>query len=164
MKHQTVPVLLVIATFLCACGNQKSTVNKVNSDAQTMNTGAAEAAVPFTPARNYFVRNDYKDTALHLLKLESGEAFDRVFGMAATMGADGKPTFVNFDTHYVLACVSESSSKSVALEAASLTSGNGNILLICSRKEGPVQSFISRSSLILLVEKRYQGNPVLQLQ
>ena len=164
MKPRISSVLIVISAFLCACGNQKSTGNRGPSDSSGMHAGNAKAAIPFLQAKNYFVRNDYKDTALHLLKLDSREAFERVFGMATTMSPDGKPTPINFDTDYALACISETSDKPIELQSVSLTSTHGNILLTCSRKEGPAQTFISRSALILIVDKHTQGAPVLQLR
>lgn len=159
MKPKTSSAILVIAAFLCACGKKQVAGIKSASDSMNM-----VAAIPHSQAKNYFVRNDYKDTALHLLKLDNREAFERVFGMATTMSPDGKPTPINFDTDYALACISESSDKPIELQPVSLTSADGNILLTCSRKEGPAQTFISRSSLILIVDKHTQGTPVLQLR
>lgn len=164
MKSLTHCVILALTIFLHACGNKQIAGNKEYSDSQTKAASAVEAVIPFTLASNYFVRNDYLDSATHLLKLETHEAFDRVFGMAATMNLAGKPTPINFNTHYVLACIGNSSNKNMELQATSLMSGHGNILLTCISKEGSVQSFTSRNALILLVDKQYQGNPQLQLR
>lgn len=164
MKPFTHSLLLAFITLLFACGNKQITGNKEQSDSQAKPAHVAEEAIPFTQAKNYFVRNDYRDSVTHLLKLESRDAFDRVFGMAATMSPDGKPTPINFDTHYVLACISKSNDKSIELQVASLVSNEGSILLTCSSKEGPAQTFISRSALILMVEKHHQGNPKLKLR
>lgn len=153
MKSFTYSLLLALTAFLCSC--------KSNKDKPS---GNDKAGIPYTVASNYFVRNDYRDSATHLRKLESREAFEQIFGMAATMGPKGKPTSINFDTHYVLACISNNSAKSIELQAASLAADQGNILLTCISKEGAVQSFTSRAALILLVEKQYQGSPKLQLR
>lgn len=164
MKSLSNSVLLALTVFLFACGNTQITGNKETSDSQIKPASAVDAAIPFTLANNYFVRNDYRDSATHLLKLESPEAFERIFGMATTMSPKGKPTSINFESHYVLACIGKSSNKSLELQAASLVSDQGNILLTCISKEGSDQSFTSRNALILLVDKQYQGNPQLQLR
>ncbi len=153
MKSLTHSVLLALTVFLCSCESNKDKPS-----------GNDKAGIPFTLATNYFVRNDYRDSVTHLRKLESREAFEQLFGMAATMGPKGKPTSINFDTHYVLACISNNSDKSIELRAASLAADQSNILLTCIRKEGPVQSFTSRAAVILLVDKHYQGTPQLQLR
>ena len=60
--------------------------------------------VPFEFAQNYFLRNDAK-TGDCPLKITSQEQLLQYFGMAATMGENGKPTVIDFDKSFVIPIV-----------------------------------------------------------
>lgn len=56
--------------------------------------------VPYTLAKNYFLRNDAQITTK---KITSQKDFDRHFGAAAVMGKDGAPTKIDFTRQFVIA-------------------------------------------------------------
>lgn len=61
------------------------------------------ASVKYAVARNYFVN---RNAAIPQdMKIQSRKDFDRCFGMAATMGKDGKPTEIDFEKSFVIAKV-----------------------------------------------------------
>lgn len=61
-------------------------------------------AVKFTEADQYFFRSDAKQPD-GLLVIDSQEALERHFGMAATMGKDGQPTPIDFTKSFAVAKV-----------------------------------------------------------
>lgn len=61
--------------------------------------------IPYQIANNYFVNNTYPDKEIHVLKITSEQKFNEVFGMATTMGNEGKPTEINFSKSFVIAII-----------------------------------------------------------
>ena len=59
--------MTLIATIVAGCGNSKN-------------------AVAYSVAQNYFVNNTFENKEVETLKIDSQEEFDRIFGMATTMG------------------------------------------------------------------------------
>jgi len=59
--------------------------------------------VAFEIAKNYFFKNDQAIPTSP--KITTEEDFEKLFGMATTMGEDGKPTEIDFTKKFVLAIV-----------------------------------------------------------
>ena len=62
-----------------------------------------EREVPYTELKNYFFRNDAKIPTNP--KIDTQEQFDSLFGMATAMGAEGRPTKVDFERQFVVAII-----------------------------------------------------------
>ena len=60
--------------------------------------------VAFGIAKNYFFKNDL-DILPASPKITTEENFNKLFGMATTMGKDGKPTSIDFSKQFVLVIV-----------------------------------------------------------
>ena len=113
--------------------------------------------VPYKVAKNYFVKNTVA-AAFGNTKIETQADFDKVFGAAASMGQNGKPTAIDFSKEFVVAQVEDTSSQLVELKPVSIKK-NANILEVQYKKSvGENKSFTSRSSLLLIVDKKYDGD------
>ena len=113
--------------------------------------------VPFREAKNYFVKNNI-DTAIDNQKFETQQEFDQVFGMATTMGENGKPTPINFSKEFVVTQIENPSMKSVFLKPISIRK-NSNILEVKYRKIiGENQSYTTQTSMILIIDRKYEGD------
>ena len=91
-------ILLAFATLivLAAC-SQKPTATT-----DTGNKGDI-SGIAFEVAKNYFFKNNQEIPSSP--KITTAEEFGKLFGMATTMGEDGKPTEIDFTKQFVLAIV-----------------------------------------------------------
>jgi hypothetical protein len=140
------------ALFLSACqsGSHSSTaVQQNNSD------------IPYTVAKNYFVKNTV--TQLDNPKIESAEKFEAVFGMATVMGPDGKPSPIDFSKQNVIALVLPETDLATTLAPVSLQNdARGNIVFTYKKTTGAKQSYSTRPSLAIVVNKSASGPVVLK--
>lgn len=118
-----------------------------------VDTVSASSEVPYKTAKNYFVRNDYPDKEIHVLKITSQQKFSDIFGMAPLMSKDGKPTDIDFAKKYVIALINNSSNNVSGLDIKSLTKNGGELSLIYSIEECEPRSFTSRYFTLLIVDK-----------
>ena len=143
MKHN---LLFVFSVFvLNSCNSVKPGDSVLNEN------------IPFREAKNYFVKNNV-DAAIDNPKFETQQEFDQVFGMATTMGENGKPTPIDFSKEFVVAQIEDSSTQSVSLKPISIRK-NSNILEIkYSKVIGQNQSYTTQTSMILIIDRKYEGN------
>lgn len=113
--------------------------------------------VPYTEAKNYFVKNTYAVGSLKNQKITIREDFEHIFGTAATMGTDGLPTAIDFSKQYVIAIIPNSSFKQTTLTVNSLVKDNREIKLYYKLTEGDLQSFESQPCLVLIVDNFHDG-------
>ncbi|WP_018629085.1 hypothetical protein [Niabella aurantiaca] len=113
--------------------------------------------IPFTRAANYFVRNDYTDGQLENNRITTQQDFDAIFGAAATMGSNGKPTPINFGVQDAVAVILPVSDSAVTLEDPVLQQEGAYITLSYNERRGPEQTFTTRPFLLLVVSKKYKG-------
>ena len=131
------------------------------ASAETMKSKGKK--VPYTIAQRYFVKNTVADGTFFYPKITSQEAFDELFGMAAVMGKDGTPTSIDFSKQYVIAVIDGITNATVQLEAKSLVKTEGTITLTYNRTEvGKSASASFRHCLILIVDKKYDGNVIIE--
>ncbi len=171
MKATTLIFSLVIATLMAGCISSAST-------ASTTASPAVEApqpyAVPYSIAQGYFVRNDVD--SLPFNRIITREQFDSLFGMAAVMGANGKPTPIDFDRQFVIAVDAPVTNRitsivpiSLEFVPASIASTNARakvaagttIEFTFKTQYGTPQSFSTHPGLILVVDRRYDAPVVL---
>lgn len=114
--------------------------------------------VPYTLAKNYFVKNTYPEKNLHMLKITEGKKFDEVFGMAAVMGADGQPTPIDFSKSFVIALIDGTSNSSAGISVKSLVKDGDRLNLTYDflTKESPGSASF-RYCTILIVDKKYDA-------
>lgn len=113
--------------------------------------------IPYKLAKNYFVRNDYPNKEIHIIRIASQQKFDDIFGAAALVGEDGKPTEIDFSKRDVIALINDSSNNISGLNINSLKQSKGKINLNYSFTQIVAQSYQSRHSALLIVDKKYTG-------
>ena len=118
----------------------------------------SETVVPFSVARNYFVRSD-ADVAENV-KIIDQATFEGVFGMAAFMGRDGQPTSIDWDKEFVIAVVKPVTDAETAMEPLSLIKKGKSLVLNYSLKSGPSMSYTIRPFFIIVVAKQWEDLPV----
>jgi hypothetical protein len=122
-----------------------------------LKTVANQDVIPFAQAQNYFVKNTVD--AIANPKIETEEVFNSYFGMATAMGKNGKPTPIDFAKEYVIAVVLPKTYVATTIEPVSFKKGNYNTVDFEYKvRLGNKQSYTSRPFLLLLVDKKYDGN------
>ncbi len=114
------------------------------------------AGVKYTVAHNYFVN---RNAAIPQdMKIQSQKEFDRCFGMAATMGKDGKPTEIDFAKSFVIAKVMHVTDTMTEVSPLSLKKGaNGSLVLKSAVKTGEKTSYFMQPFYIIIVDRKYAG-------
>lgn len=131
MKHI---LLFAIAALVISC----STADKTES-------------VDYTIAHGYFVRNDAPPHAP--CRYDTQEAFDSVFGSAATMGAGGMPTQIDFQHKSVIAIIGSETNRPTELIPIALTSKADTLCLQYQEKEQQPSSYRMTPLLLIIVDK-----------
>ncbi len=120
------------------------------------------AAIPYMEADNYFVRND---ATLPLpAKFDSQEAFDSCFGMATTMGDDGRPTTIDFATQFVIAVALPATDKDIELDDERLTDDGSTLTLEYSVERDNERNSYTQTPLLLIVVDRQYDRPNVTLK
>ena len=144
--------------FLIACQNN-SEIPKSEGSLGTDNVNLYESEVvdiPYIVAKNYFVKNSVE--SIHNPKIETAEKFEEIFGMATTMGEDGKPTEIDFSKYYVIAVVLPATDISSKIIPVSLQKHkDGKIVFLYKKYVGTKQSFKTRESIQIIVDKNMIG-------
>ena len=152
-------VVLTVATSLLftAC-QSSSTTSGENKNAKTEQpVSKAEKNIAFIVAKNYFANNTL--TKLDRPKIETADRFNAAFGMATTMGKDGRPTEIDFNKQYVIAIILPETDLATNIEAVSLQKvENGDIVLSYRVITGQKQSYKIRPNLAVVVDKANNGN------
>ena len=154
-------IVITMCSIFFAC-NSNTADTKSNENSSIDSTTNAVTNVPFTLAKNYFVKNTFKQDSLTNPEITTQKDFDAVFGMASTMSADGKPTPIDFSMQHVLAVIQPVTDKATTLTVESLTQKENNIVLNFSKAEGEKQSFSTRPYLLLIVDNKYNDKVKVQ--
>jgi len=112
--------------------------------------------INFTVLKNYFVKNTV--TNLVNPKIETAEKFNEIFGMATTMGENGKPTQVDISKQYIIAVVLPVTEFATSLQIIRLQKNAQNqIKLTYKSIVGKKQSFSIRPFIAIAVDKSESG-------
>lgn len=150
-------LVIVFIPFL-ACNNRQETAGKESS----VEKGNEPPEIPYTLAKNYFVRNDFDASKLLTPKITTQEAFEKIFGMATVMGAEGKPTPIDFSEQFVIAVILPVSNKSVELKVQQLLQDHDQITLRYTQHNGQDGPMKVQAFLLLIVDKKYDRNVVVE--
>ena len=113
-------------------------------------------SVPFTEARNYFVRNDVV-LPLELNVIESKAQLDSIFGMAAVMGRNGRPTDIDFNREFCVAYVIPPTDTLTEIVPVGVTSKGKELTCAFEIKKGdPITWTIQPFSLIVIDRSYYK--------
>jgi hypothetical protein len=151
MTTHLITLLAIGLVSATACQSKQETILKpVNQEM------AAAEEIPYVVAHNYFVKNTVESIENPKIKTEA--VFNSYFGMATTMGENGKPTKIDFDKEYVIAVVLPKSDIASIIKPISLKKEKDNAIVLSYQIEsGSKQSFVSKPVLILVVDKKYSG-------
>ena len=159
MNLKITSVITAIGFIIISCGQRSIKQEGERSKDSTAITSvkATNAVIPFFEAKNYFVKNTYKNKKVATLKVTTQEEFDKVFGPAAVMGENGKPTQIDFSKQYALAVIAPITDKQTSVTANSLTYRDTEIVLDYKITEGERQSFTIQPFLLIVVDREHGG-------
>jgi hypothetical protein len=160
---KTIYVLMLIACMMfTACQNKpKPDVAQAAPQISAPQTQATMTDVSYVVAENYFVKNNV--TQLDNPKIETAEKFNEIFGMATTMGKDGKPTAIDFSKQYVIALVLPETDMLATIRPVGLQKNDKKEITLDYRVEvGPKQTYTIRPSIAIIVDKAEDGNITLK--
>ncbi len=153
MRYSGFFVVLLSVLFLFSC-DSRPTDKKTGA---ALPDTAKNDVIPYTLAKNYFVKNTFTGV-LSNPKISTEAEFNTIFGMATTMGADGKPTSIDFSSQYVIAVIAPKTDTAKTLIAEKLVKDGTAMVLNYSISTGQKQSFVSQPFLLLVVNNEYTGD------
>ena len=121
-------------------------------------TRSAAEEVAFEEAKNYFFKNDQTIPASP--KITSEEEFHKLFGMATTMGKDGKPTPIDFSRQFVLAIVHPVTDVATEIEPVKVMTKRDTLFYDYELRVGEKQSFSIQPVSIIILDKKYSNREV----
>ncbi len=157
-------IILASAITMTSCYNSSKAPSDANAEPSVEAPHKATplgrpTAVPFTKAENYFIKNCAKLPDNH--KITDKETFDSVFGMATTMGENGKPTEIDFDKSFVIAVETGPVQKETTLIPEYLINHHdGQLVFHYAIKQGEDISYTIRPVLIIIVDKDLANVPI----
>ena len=128
------------------------------TEATVENNNAAED-VAFEVAKNYFFKND--QTIPTSPKITTEEEFNNLFGMATTMGEDGKPTEIDFSKQFVLAIVRPVTDIATEITPVKLEAKGDSLFYTYDVKIGEKQSFSIQPVSIIILDRKFENNEVI---
>ena len=155
MMKKAIILAVSVSAMLSAC-HTSGNVDNFTIDIDAVSSATTAVEVPFVVAKGYFVRNDVKK--LPNGKISKQKEFDAAFGEAAVMGADGRPTDIDFKEQYVIAVAKPVTDHLTELEPVSLKGdGNGGLEFVYRTKVGERISYSMQPSLVVVVDNKYRG-------
>ena len=139
------------------------------TEATVEDNNAAEE-VAFEVAKNYFFKNDQTIPASP--KITTEEEFNRLFGMATTMGErlrvgdgtsgmDGKPTEIDFAKQFVLAIILPVTDIATEITPVKLEAKGDSLFYTYDVKIGEKQSFSIQPVSIIILDRKFENNEVI---
>lgn len=165
MRKKILTLTAVVSILFTACQNNSASHKGDKKNALPVETQNERKVtdIPFIVAKKYFVKSTVK--SLDNPKIETTEKFNEIFGMATTMGKDGKPTKIDFQKQYVIAIVLPETDLLTTVAPVSLQKDEkGKITLTYKTEVGQKQSFTTRPTFQILVDKTENGNLELKEQ
>ena len=117
-----------------------------------------DGPVPFDVARNYFFKNNQQIPASP--KISTQEQFSQLFGMATTMGPEGKPTDIDFAKQFVLAVVLPPTDIATEIHPQRVEEKGDSLFYSYDVSLGEQQSFRSQPLSIIILDRDYEGKQV----
>ena len=157
-------IILASAITMTSCYNSSKAPSDANAEPSVEAPHKATplgrpTAVQFTKAENYFIKNGAKLPDNH--KIIDKETFDSIFGMATTMGENGKPTEIDFDKSFVIAVETGLVQKETTLIPEYLINHHdGKLVFHYAIKQGEDISYTIRPVLIIIVDKDMANMPI----
>ncbi|MBO4802488.1 MAG: hypothetical protein J5545_11610 [Bacteroidaceae bacterium] len=134
---------------MVACTNKPVTAVENNEESNE---------VAFEVAKNYFFKND--QVIPEYPKITTEEEFNKLFGMATTMGKDGKPTAIDFTKQFVLAIVLPVTDFATEINPVKVEEKGDSLLYTYDVKTGEKLSFTIQPVSIIILDKQYENKRV----
>ena len=105
---------------------------------------------------NYFVKNTVKKGQKR--KIENQKEFDALFGAAATMGKDGKPTAIDFKKQNVIAIIGNTTNYNTSYEITGVAMGAmGTVVVSYKTNKGAKMTYSIRPFTAVTIDKNLTG-------
>lgn len=144
-----IPLILVAQIALIALTSCKSQQAVDNTTQQ----------VTFGVAKNYFFKNGQTIPANP--KITTEEEFRKLFGMATTMGKDGKPTEIDFTRQFALAIVLPATDIDTEISPVQVKAKGDSLFYTYDVHIGEKQSFTTKPLSIIILDKKYENSEVI---
>ena len=129
-----------------------------NSVSAVENNGES-SEVAFEVAKNYFLKNN--QMIPETPKITTEEEFNKLFGMATTMGEEGKPTTIDFTKQFVLAIVLPQTDMATEISPVKLEEQGDSLLYTYEIKTGEKLSFTIQPVSIIIIDKQYENKEII---
>ena len=149
--------------ILCAFAILLTMVACTTKQAETT-TGNTEISseVAFEVARNYFFKNNQEIPANP--KITSEEQFHQLFGMATTMGKDGKPTAIDFTRQFVLAIVLPVTDMETEITPVKVEAKGDSLFYTYEVKTGEKQSYSIQPISLIILNKEFSNKEIILIK
>ena len=114
--------------------------------------------VSFDVAKNYFVNNTYQNSNIQFFKILDLKKLNEIMGMSTVMGADGRPTKIDFKNEFAIAVIHSQTDTMTELEPIQLVAnGKRNLVLEYKKILGHKMTYAIKPHLLILVERKYRN-------
>lgn len=155
-KVFSIAIIAIAAITLLSSCKQNQQQNEANPEEAIL---GKPSEVSYTVAQNYFIKNGAVLPENH--KITDQETFNQIFGMATTMGENGKPTEIDFDKSFVIAVEEGPVQKETTMTPDLLINHyDGQLVFHYNVKQGADISYTIRPVLIIIVDKNLENMPI----
>ena len=141
MKRLFLSLFLGGVLGLCACCTERSQVAK-----------GTQCTVPFRELTNYFIRTDAPKERF-VKVFFSQEEFHSIFGMAAFMGPNGRPSKVDFEHEVVIAVAMPPRNQACTLRVTEVVKEEGGLVFHYTQTLGEPLTYTIRPNLLIAIAK-----------
>lgn len=113
-------------------------------------------SIEYQIINNYFVKSTVKKGQKR--KIENQKEFDTLFGAAAIMGKDGKPTAIDFKKQNVIAIIGNTTNYNTSYEITGVAMGAmGTIVVSYKTNKGIKMTYSIRPFTAIIIDKNLTG-------
>ena len=128
----------------------------------TVGNTEISSEVAFEVAKNYFFKNNQEIPASP--KITSEEQFHQLFGMATTMGKDGKPTAIDFTRQFVLAIVLPVTDLETEITPVKVEAKGDSLFYTYEVKTGAKQSYSIQPISLIVLNKEFSNKEIILIK
>ncbi|MFH0755720.1 MAG: DUF6567 family protein [Bacteroidota bacterium] len=147
----------IIPLILFNYSNREVTVSGVGISVKDKVMENIDSDVPFSIARDYCLKTTLKSKQLSNPKITTQKEFERIFQKSTTMDENSSPTSIDFSKQYVIAIVDRATKNKTVINADNLKVRGDDMTLFYKIEEGEKQTCKIQPSIILVIDKKYQG-------
>ena len=148
---------------MAACGNKQAVAPAEGDEASNV--------VAFEVAKNYFLKRSAEGrlqgkNAQEIPaspKITTAEEFSKLFGMATTMGNDGKPTEIDFTKQFVLATVLPVTNLATEITPDRLEEKGDTLFYFYDAKVGEAQSYSTQPVSLIILDKKHADKTIVMV-